>query len=305
MENYRIYAYEDENFIKGIGKKHTESDIAIYGRKDDHGNSTIFVPSRYPDKISSLTDSMTLAQIVVINGKNMNAYLGENILCADVMTKSLGFITVDDTTDTDRLKTILKNSALKNYNFFNGTSMELLDQIYGMKIEQNKQPETKVIIDHFFKVKSVGTVILGFVLSGTLKKHQELFLNPSGKKIQVKSIQMNDIDFEEAETGSRVGIALKNADIETIDRGSILSEKSIPMVNELKGKIEYHPSVPQNNRNDGEVFLAGNFHYSRGILTDGLIKLDKPILPETEYVVVRPNAKPRIVGRFVSEEYKP
>lgn len=300
MSNIRMYAYEDESFIKGVSKKHTESDISIYGRKEDRGNLTIFMPSRYPDKISSLTDAMTLSDVNVINGKVLNSYLGENLLCADLMGKHEGYITVDQTTDRERLKSILKSSNLSEYKLFEGSSMELINQLDWSGHGSIGQG-TSVIIDHFFKVKSVGTVILGFVLSGKLLKHQELYLNPGKKRIQVKSIQMNDVDFNEAEEGSRVGLSLKNAEIEDIQRGSFLSESPVDTVNLIEGEVIYHSTVPTDLRKDGEIFVSGDFIYSRGVMEEGVIRMDKPILPRKEYILVRPNSKPRIVGKIIAK----
>ena len=92
-----------------------------------------------------------------------------------------------------------------------------------------------MIIDHFFKVKSVGTVALGFVLSGTLKKHQTLYLNPTGLQAQVRSIQMNDVDYDQAPAGSRVGLALKNVDVDDMERGYLLEERKIEPVDTRDG----------------------------------------------------------------------
>ncbi len=298
MSNLRVYAYEEESFIKEIAKKHTESDISIFGRKEDRGNLTIFTPSRYPDKISSLTDSMTLSHINIINGKTLNSYFGENLVCADLMGKNKGYITVDQTTDRDRVNSILKSLHLTDYSLFDGSSMELINSMNWAERGKNAD-STSVIIDHFFKVKSVGTVILGFVLSGELQKHQELYLSPGGKKIQVKSIQMNDVDFNEADVGSRVGLSLKNAEVEDIQRGSMLTESPVETVNLMEGEVVFHPSVPVDARKDGEVFVAGNFIYSRGVMEGNTIRMDRPVLPLKEYVLVRPNSKPRIVGKIV------
>lgn len=298
MSDLKLFAYDLEDFIKSIVKKHTESDITIYGRKDEKGNITLFSPLRYPDKISSLTDSMTLSDYCLINGKKFDGFLGENIICADLMNKKNGLFVIDAFTDTERLNYIIKGSNLRNYKMYDGNAMDMLENLDRNVSNINDEGRVKVIIDHFFKVKSVGTVILGFVLSGTLKKHQNLYLNPAGVQVQVRSIQMNDIDFEEAPAGSRVGIALKNADIESIDRGATLTEEMEIPLKEIRGKIEFHRAVPEDVRKDGEVFVSGHFIYSRGIMENGKITMDKPILPWDDYILVKPNAKPRVIGRL-------
>ncbi|MCL4323739.1 MAG: EF-Tu/IF-2/RF-3 family GTPase [Candidatus Thermoplasmatota archaeon] len=297
MSDLKLYAYDLEDFIKSIVKKHTESDVTIYGRKDEDGNVTLFSPLRYPDKISSLTDSMTLSDYCLINGRMMNSFLGENIICADLMKKKNGAFIVDSFTDTEKLKSIIKGSNLEDYEMYGGNAMELLARIRNSAMPNN-EGKVKVVIDHFFKVKSVGTVILGFVLSGTLKKHQTLFLNPPGIQVQVKSIQMNDVDHDEAPAGSRVGIALKNADIEEITRGSLLEEEKTDLLSEITGSVKFHKAIPEEGRKNGEVFVAGHFIYSRGIMEGNKITMDRPVLPWDDYILIKPNSKPRVIGRI-------
>jgi selenocysteine-specific translation elongation factor len=298
MNDIKIFAYDEEEFIKSIVKKHTESDISIFGRKDDSGNITLFMPSRYPDKISSLIDSMTLADVNIINAKKFDNFFGENVICSDLMEKTQGFFIADETTDTGRIERLIKDTNLKNYKIFKGSPMELLNVLDRTTQYCDENGKVEVIIDHFFKVKSVGTVVLGFVSSGVLKKHQTLYLNPAGIQVQVRSIQMNDVDYEEAKAGSRVGLALKNADLDTIDRGSTLTEKMVTPIKELEGEVKFHRAIPEELRKDGEVFIAGHFIYSRGILDGNHITMDKPILPWDDYILIKPNSKPRIIGKI-------
>lgn len=66
-----------------------------------------------------------------------------------------------------------------------------------------------VPVDHAFSVKGVGTVVLGLVTKGTVKKHDALKVLPGTKTVQVRSIQKHDDDFDLASEGDRVGSGLK------------------------------------------------------------------------------------------------
>src|SRR5208283_1303265 len=90
-------------------------------------------------------------------------------------------------------------------------------------------------IDRCFNVKGVGTVLLGIVTRGVLKKHDRL-LKP-GKEIVVRSIQCQDEDVEEADLGSRVGIAAKGITEEEVRKGDVLSTTLIPGTTSLKAKM--------------------------------------------------------------------
>ena len=72
-------------------------------------------------------------------------------------------------------------------------------------------------------MKGVGVVILGVVTSGIIQKHEMLQVLPAGKSAQVRSIQKHDDEFDVAGEGDRVGLALKNVEVEDLDRGAVLT----------------------------------------------------------------------------------
>jgi selenocysteine-specific translation elongation factor len=101
-------------------------------------------------------------------------------------------------------------------------------------------------VDHFFNVKGIGTVVLGSVVEGALRKHDEMRVLPGDKIAQVRSIQKHDADFDCAGVGDRTGIALKGVEIDDLDRGTILTnDTSIKSISSLSAKAEivkYWPS---------------------------------------------------------------
>ena len=86
-----------------------------------------------------------------------------------------------------------------------------IDLSYAVPREDLAAKGTLVYMDRVFTVKGVGTVALGFVLSGTVSVHDQLrpVPGPSGTRADVKGIQVNDVDFESAGRGIRVGLSLR------------------------------------------------------------------------------------------------
>jgi selenocysteine-specific translation elongation factor len=80
-----------------------------------------------------------------------------------------------------------------------------------------------VPIDHHFNVRGIGTVILGCVADGWIKKHDKVRVEPIGKMTQIRSVQKHDDDFAWAYAGDRVGCALKDIEAEDLDRGFVLT----------------------------------------------------------------------------------
>jgi len=87
---------------------------------------------------------------------------------------------------------------------------------------------TLIYVDRVFTVKGVGTVALGFVLSGTVSIHDQLrpIPGPSGLRADVKGIQINDVDFETAGRGIRVGLSLRGVTPEELEKSHWLDDGS-------------------------------------------------------------------------------
>jgi selenocysteine-specific translation elongation factor len=66
-------------------------------------------------------------------------------------------------------------------------------------------------------------VALGVVRRGGLRVHEKLRLYPTTKLVEVRSIQVHDVDVPEATTGQRVGIALKGVEADELERGQQLA----------------------------------------------------------------------------------
>jgi selenocysteine-specific translation elongation factor len=298
IKNLSIFAYGLDEFTRVLSKKGTESDITLSNRKDDNGIFTFLTPSRFPEKVSSLTDSIYPSDIAILNGDNISKDLGEVIVALDLMKKTSGYFITGDSKNIDILRNITKNTSLSNYKFFSGNPMEFLSEINAVE-HKPMFSNTTVMIDHFFKVKSVGVVALGFVLGGKVEKHQELNLSYIDKKVQIKSIQMHDEDVESADSGSRVGLALKGLEVEELERGMVLSDHEFNYVKEFDGKFEPHPSLKQPVDDEFEFFVSDEMRYQRGMLDKGKVSIQTKFLKLNDSFVVSIHQRtPRICGRM-------
>ncbi len=88
-----------------------------------------------------------------------------------------------------------------------------------------------VYIDRVFTVKGVGTVALGFVLSGTVRIHDQLrpIPGPGGLRADVKGIQVSDVDFDSAGRGIRVGLSLRGVEPRDLERSHWLDDGSFSL----------------------------------------------------------------------------
>ena len=295
MESYSIFCYNASDYVKEIAKVGTNSDILLYHRKDEDIIMTFIEPVKYPEKVSSLTDSIYPSDIAIVKVSTINKDLGEVIVALDLMGKTRGFIITGDE-QKPVIKKIIENTSLKDYKFFNGKPMELIDEIKAMKIKRDEN-NSMTVIDHFFKVKGVGTVALGFVLSGTISKHQKLILSDLDREVEVRSIQMNDEDVDTAAAGSRVGLALKNIEPSDMERGMFLSDKPFEYTETINGKVIPQKSLKLDLGDNFEVFVSDIMRFQRGKFENDHILLDRkiPIIKKT-VVLTNNNIVPRVFG---------
>lgn len=79
-------------------------------------------------------------------------------------------------------------------------------------------------IDRVFQLGGIGTIVTGTLVSGTIRKNQELMLYPSGKMARVRSIQVHNQDMEEGRAGQRVAINVTGIKKEEIHRGNTFAQ---------------------------------------------------------------------------------
>jgi selenocysteine-specific translation elongation factor len=210
----------DSNIAAQLGKKGTVTDIAIYDRKTTDTVYTWTVPTTFPDKIQSLMHAVNIAEYAILNVAKLDKFLGEQIMALDSVGLTEGFVLHSYEVDGDKLKMLLKGTALANYQFVDSVD-HLKQEMAKLKPKSAHGPLT-IPVDHAFDVKGVGTVALGVVKQGIVKVYEELALLPGKKNVLVKSIQMHDDPVESSSSPARVGLAIKGAGADDISRGDVI-----------------------------------------------------------------------------------
>jgi selenocysteine-specific elongation factor len=80
----------------------------------------------------------------------------------------------------------------------------------------------RLYVDRVFSLRGIGTVATGTLWSGTVGEGDELRVEPSGRDVRVRSIQVHDRAVERAEAGQRVALALPGVDRSALRRGDAL-----------------------------------------------------------------------------------
>ena len=224
MKHVHVAALEaDAELAKKIGKKSGETDFTIYNCKEGEGVLSIYHPSKYPEKMQPLLYSLYLSDVAYIRPNAIDKFTGEQIVACAVFGRKL--IVVVDKVAQGEIEPLLKSAGVQQYEFFEGDANGLREKLLAETSLRKTSGKTEIVIDACFPVKGVGTVALGIVQQGNVAVHQKLEFIPSGVSAEVKSIQVQDVDVKDAETGSRVGLNLKNVEAEMIGKGDAAVEE--------------------------------------------------------------------------------
>ncbi len=303
MKHLSVGIFHDQTIGRELGKKGTESDLVMFNRKMDDCIFTFMYPIE--NKLSVKSQIVASIDAAIVTFDQMTRELGETIVMLDSLSISNGIAVTSTYTTPERISAISKGTSLESFIVEKRDVVKILEFLKTLNPKRDAVSPTVVVVDHSFSVRGVGEVVLGFVKKGTVRKHDKLSLLPANKEVVVRSIQMQDDEYEEAEAGSRVGLAIKGAAHEEMKRGSMLcAPGSARADTTIKLSFKKSPFYSDTVR-------EGNFHATVGMQTAPVtisetgkssivINSEKSIAytPEATFLLLDLNAtKTRVMGK--------
>lgn len=233
-----------------LGRKGNVSDVTIYDFAKSGTILTITDATGYPKSVKPLLTAINLSDIVLllVPPEGPDAFTGECIVLLDLLNYKHGMIilTKSDTSYPYALEELEKKirtigagtviegweCAIVSAETFEGMEelKEMLSSVGAVVDNENAELgalPARVTVDHVFNVTGIGCVILGVVAQGTIHAKDKMLMMPAEKPVEIRSIQLHDVDAKSAATGARVGLALKHIQPKDVERGDIISEGEI------------------------------------------------------------------------------
>jgi selenocysteine-specific elongation factor len=88
---------------------------------------------------------------------------------------------------------------------------------------RDSQALARLPIDRVFTMKGFGTVVTGTLISGTIRKDEELEVFPTGRRVRVRGVEVHGQACEAAVAGQRTALNLAGASTEDLSRGMTLA----------------------------------------------------------------------------------
>ncbi|MBI5332146.1 MAG: hypothetical protein HZB65_01090 [Candidatus Aenigmarchaeota archaeon] len=288
-----IGIYGNIELASKLGKKGTMNDIAIFNHGSSEGVFTYVCPDS--EKIQPLLQTLHMIDLPVLVVKELTKEIGEMLLAIDEMDFEKGFII----TDLD-LSSLIKGTSLERFRKIEEN--QLREELSKVIIER-KEDSLVLPIDNYFNVKSVGTVILSIMRSGSIKKYDKVMIEPLGKEVVVKGIQSQDKDIEQADAGMRIGLSLKGVEIDELKRGFVIC-KNMKKSNAIKIRFRKNKFFRQDIKQGMPVFVSIGLQAMSSIIEDIkdneiTIKTNQPVAyRDSEKCILASQSEqlPRIIG---------
>lgn len=229
MPNLNIAVLGAPSYAKELGKKSTTSDMTFYDVKQGDVTISLVEPTTYPEKLAPLFYSTSLADAAIVVVDEIGPTFGETAIMLDCVGVKKGYLVLRNYITTEQIAPLTKGTVLEAYQTVDDNPVGLRETLLSEAAKANEDgPDAEgnagsVPVDHYFDVKGVGTVVLGSVAEGTIRKHGPVKVLPSDKHAEIRSIQKHDDEFDSAIKGDRVGLALKGVTIDDLDRGTVLT----------------------------------------------------------------------------------
>jgi selenocysteine-specific elongation factor len=139
---------------------------------------------------------------------------------------------------------------------------------------------TRLWIDRSFTLRGIGTVVTGTLWSGSIGAGDELRVEPAGRDVRVRSVQVHDEDVERAEPGQRVAVSLPGVERHEVRRGdALVAPGAYPVSYRLDVSLDELEEVPDGMRVQA---LLGTAHSTAKVVRAGerwaQLRLAEPIV---------------------------
>ncbi|HXW95105.1 MAG TPA: hypothetical protein VEJ19_05310 [Nitrososphaerales archaeon] len=252
------------SFEGAVGKKSEAEGMIVYNRTEGGRRYSLLDTSDYPDRIQGYS---CIASIV---DHALYFYPSSGMVAAPdgELAVLLGAFGLDGTLelvggspDPEVVRAMLKGTPVAGYKLdTRDPRSSAVDLSHAFPRSDFPKELTLIYVDRVFTVKGVGTVALGFVLSGKVSTHDQLrpVPGPNDLRADVKGIQVNDVDFESAGRGIRVGLSLRGVEPKDLERTHWFDNGTLQLSSSPSFELAMSPFYKQEvNLRDLHVQLPG------------------------------------------------
>jgi selenocysteine-specific elongation factor len=124
---------------------------------------------------------------------------------------------------------------------------------------RNSKALVRLPIDRVFTMKGFGTVVTGTLISGTVRKDEELEAFPTSRRVRVRGVQVHGQSADAAVAGQRTALNLAGASTEDLSRGMTLAPTAtFAVTRNVDVQLRLLSSAPRPLKNRARVHFHSN-----------------------------------------------
>ena len=204
-----------------FGKKGTASDVTLFNQVRAGHALTLVEPTQFPERFPPLLYAVAMGDRALFVVQGLSRDVAETATVLDLGDRPVVLLR-SEAVGEEELRRAFKGMRFAADPIGRFDGVHLREELDGWEAPPSEGP-TRVPLDHAFPVKGVGAVALGIVRGNVLEAHARLRLYPTEREVEVRSIQVHDVDVRSAAPGDRVGVALKGVEAEELSRGQVLA----------------------------------------------------------------------------------
>jgi len=150
----------------------------------------------------------------------------------------------------------------------------------------------RLFVDRAFTLRGIGTVVTGTLSGGSIRRSQDVFVQPRNVSARVRSIQNHGRDVEIAQPGMRTAINLPDLSIgdNGIQRGDIITvdslgspQATIDVLLERSSRLKRNSPAARPIKNGSSVQV----HFGTGRIAAKITLLDQPAVGAGQSAIAR------------------
>jgi selenocysteine-specific elongation factor len=150
----------------------------------------------------------------------------------------------------------------------------------------------RLFVDRVFTLRGIGTVVTGTLSGGSIRRSQDVVVQPRNISARVRSIQNHGRDVEIAQPGMRTAINLPDLSIgeNGIQRGDVVtvqslgsSQATIDVILERSSRLKRNSPAARPIKNGSSIQV----HFGTGRIAAKIILLDQPALGAGQTEIAR------------------
>lgn len=137
-----------------------------------------------------------------------------------------------------------------------GELKEAISRVAEKVRQRDAEGPFRLPVDRVFTLKGIGTVITGTLWEGSVADYDQAVIQPSGKKVRVRNIQVHGKDVERAFAGQRVALNLPGVSKDEIARGDVIGTPGyLHLSRMIDADLHLLASAPRPLRNRTRIRL--------------------------------------------------